>query len=244
MRVATGFDGGAPAAARLGAVHISLRTQALFIRSVFRPLQAVPVAEPELSATYRGLCAYVARLLQPAWELPLFLSAKSGNLDLRCLPPSAGGASGRTRMVCGVPRAVRICGAPAAARLGAAHRGARGRRQRRDPAPAHPQRRPAGRLPQTQSLGFWPQGTVAARPCARTSPAPRCRRNPADLGLGFEVQGTAAARTCPALPQHHAAGGIPQTGARPVAGRVACGTCINTRKSAHLAQGRFERFSS
>jgi len=40
--------------------------------------QAVPVAEPEWSAAYRGLCAHVARLLQPAWELPLVERAGGG----------------------------------------------------------------------------------------------------------------------------------------------------------------------
>jgi len=48
------------------------------------------VAEPEWSAAYRGLCAYVARLLQPAWELPVVERAGAGaDAPLRARIPSA-----------------------------------------------------------------------------------------------------------------------------------------------------------
>lgn len=48
------------------------------------------MAEPEWSAAYRGLCAYVARLLQPAWELPVVERAGAGaDAPLRARIPSA-----------------------------------------------------------------------------------------------------------------------------------------------------------
>ena len=31
-------------------------------------VQAVPVAEPEWSAAYKGLCLFMAKVLQPVWE--------------------------------------------------------------------------------------------------------------------------------------------------------------------------------
>jgi hypothetical protein len=41
--------------------------------------QAVPVAEPEWSPAYKGLCLYVARVLQPAWEEPVTVPVKRGS---------------------------------------------------------------------------------------------------------------------------------------------------------------------
>ena len=40
---------------------------------------AVPVAEPEWSAAYRGLCLYLARALAPAWERPIAVPAAPGS---------------------------------------------------------------------------------------------------------------------------------------------------------------------
>ncbi len=80
--------------------------------------QAVPVAEPEWSAAYRGLCAHVARLLQPAWELPLVERAGSG-----------GGAPLRSRIPADalqVPRPPTLPLRPLSRQLTGAAGGARG----------------------------------------------------------------------------------------------------------------------
>ena len=45
--------------------------------------QAVPVAEPEWSAAYKGLCLYMARVLQPAWEEEIMVPISPGSPALK-----------------------------------------------------------------------------------------------------------------------------------------------------------------
>ena len=45
--------------------------------------QAVPVAEPEWSAAYKGLCLYMARVLQPAWEEEIMVPISPGSQTLQ-----------------------------------------------------------------------------------------------------------------------------------------------------------------
>ena len=53
------------------------------------PVQAVPVAEPEWSAGYKGLCLYVARVLAPAWEEPVLAPVSRNAAQLRPNIPDA-----------------------------------------------------------------------------------------------------------------------------------------------------------
>ncbi|KAK9837777.1 hypothetical protein WJX74_004885, partial [Apatococcus lobatus] len=46
--------------------------------------QAVPVAEPEWSAAHRGLCLYLARILQPAWDEPIARQAAGPSQPPSC----------------------------------------------------------------------------------------------------------------------------------------------------------------
>ena len=47
----------------------------------------MPVAEPEWSAAYRGLCLYMARVLQPAWEEEIVVPVSPGSQSLRANIP-------------------------------------------------------------------------------------------------------------------------------------------------------------
>lgn len=47
----------------------------------------VPVAEPEWSGAHKGLCLYVARLLQPAWDEQIVSPIRSSPALLRCALP-------------------------------------------------------------------------------------------------------------------------------------------------------------
>lgn len=49
----------------------------------------MPVAEPEWSAGYKGLCLYVARVLQPAWEEPVMAPVSRSSSQLRPNIPDA-----------------------------------------------------------------------------------------------------------------------------------------------------------
>ena len=51
--------------------------------------QAVPVAEPEWSGAHKGLCLYVARLLQPNWEQSVVAAQQQNNTLLSCRLPAA-----------------------------------------------------------------------------------------------------------------------------------------------------------
>lgn len=44
----------------------------------------VPIAEPEWSGAHKGICMYVARLLQPAWDEPMVVHSKSSSDLLLC----------------------------------------------------------------------------------------------------------------------------------------------------------------
>ena len=46
-------------------------------------VQAVPVAEPEWSAAYKGLCLYMARVLQPVWEEEIMVPLSQGSPALK-----------------------------------------------------------------------------------------------------------------------------------------------------------------
>ena len=46
-------------------------------------VQAVPVAEPEWSAAYKGLCLYMARVLQPVWEEEIMVPVSQGSPALK-----------------------------------------------------------------------------------------------------------------------------------------------------------------
>lgn len=48
----------------------------------------VPVAEPDWSGTHKGLCLYVARLLQPAWDEQIVAPLRSSPALLRCALPT------------------------------------------------------------------------------------------------------------------------------------------------------------
>jgi len=50
----------------------------------------VPVAEPEWSGAHKGLCLYVARLLQPAWDEQIVSPIKSSPALLKCALPLEG----------------------------------------------------------------------------------------------------------------------------------------------------------
>jgi nuclear pore complex protein Nup155 len=50
----------------------------------------VPVAEPEWSGAHKGLCLYVARLLQPAWDEQIVSPIKSSPALLKCALPVEG----------------------------------------------------------------------------------------------------------------------------------------------------------
>ena len=47
----------------------------------------MPVAEPEWSAAYRGLCLYMARVLQPVWEEEIVVPVSPGSQSLRANIP-------------------------------------------------------------------------------------------------------------------------------------------------------------
>ena len=47
----------------------------------------MPVAEPEWSAAYRGLCLFMARVLQPAWEEEIVVPVSPGSKSLRANIP-------------------------------------------------------------------------------------------------------------------------------------------------------------
>ena len=47
------------------------------------------MAEPEWSAGYRGLCLYVARCLQPAWEEPVMAPVSRSSQQMRAAIPTA-----------------------------------------------------------------------------------------------------------------------------------------------------------
>ncbi|CAL8471349.1 g10891 [Coccomyxa elongata] len=51
--------------------------------------QAVPLAEPEWSAAYKGLCLYVARVLQPAWEEAVTVPVSRGSSQQKANIPTA-----------------------------------------------------------------------------------------------------------------------------------------------------------
>ena len=50
-------------------------------------MQAVPVAEPEWSAAYKGLCLYMARVVQPAWEEEIVVPLSPGSSALKANIP-------------------------------------------------------------------------------------------------------------------------------------------------------------
>ena len=50
-------------------------------------MQAVPVAEPEWSAAYKGLCLYMARVVQPAWEEEIVVPLSPGSNALKANIP-------------------------------------------------------------------------------------------------------------------------------------------------------------
>ena len=50
--------------------------------------QAVPLAEPEWSAAYKGLCMYVARVLQPAWEEAVTVPVSRGSSQQKANIPT------------------------------------------------------------------------------------------------------------------------------------------------------------
>ena len=51
--------------------------------------QAVPLAEPEWSAAYKGLCLYIARVLQPAWEEAVTVPVSRGSSQQKANIPTA-----------------------------------------------------------------------------------------------------------------------------------------------------------
>jgi nuclear pore complex protein Nup155 len=58
----------------------------------------VPVAEPEWSGAHKGLCLYVARLLQPAWDETVVAPMRSTQDLLRCALPTDALASLEARL--------------------------------------------------------------------------------------------------------------------------------------------------
>ena len=50
-------------------------------------MQAVPVAEPEWSAAYKGLCLYMARVVQPVWEEEIVVPLSPGSNALKANIP-------------------------------------------------------------------------------------------------------------------------------------------------------------